>query len=187
MFAPKQKHFDGTDYSQHPSVKDVFKRDNPPAPEKAPELLPCPFCGGEPSVRYNEYSSGKDFFAECDNPGCNVRPVTMAWESEEVLAEHWNKRPPAPAPSELNAAENLLAVIHRDGGHYTKEHGFEKSCADAEKIVLRDRRDEPSERERELEKVLREIIQKAPEKGPLWFGSEEMKAARRAIEREVTE
>jgi hypothetical protein len=27
MFAPKQKHFDGTDYSQHPSVKDVFKRE----------------------------------------------------------------------------------------------------------------------------------------------------------------
>jgi len=26
---------------------------------------------------------------------------------------------------------NLLAVIHRDGGHYEAEHGTEKACADA--------------------------------------------------------
>lgn len=30
-------------------------------------------------------------------------------------------------------ALNLLAVLHGDGGHYTAEHGFEKSCKDAEK------------------------------------------------------
>lgn len=30
---------------------------------------------------------------------------------------------------------DLLAVIHRDGGQYTAEHGVDKSCADAEKIV----------------------------------------------------
>jgi len=30
---------------------------------------------------------------------------------------------------------NLLAVIHRDGGHYTEQHGLNKSCQDAEKIV----------------------------------------------------
>ena len=30
---------------------------------------------------------------------------------------------------------NLLAVIHRDGGHYTAEHGMEKSYEDAEKKV----------------------------------------------------
>lgn len=27
---------------------------------------------------------------------------------------------------------NLLARIHRDGGHYTEEHGLEKSVADAD-------------------------------------------------------
>jgi len=31
--------------------------------------------------------------------------------------------------------KNLLAIIHRDGGHYTGEHGLEKSVADAMKIV----------------------------------------------------
>ena len=30
---------------------------------------------------------------------------------------------------------NLLAVIHRDGGHYTQEHGIEKSAKDAEKKI----------------------------------------------------
>lgn len=30
---------------------------------------------------------------------------------------------------------NLLAVIHRDGGHYESEHGTEKACADAETAV----------------------------------------------------
>ena len=29
----------------------------------------------------------------------------------------------------------LIAVIHRDGGHYTDENGLEKSCQDAIKFV----------------------------------------------------
>ena len=34
-------------------------------------------------------------------------------------------------------AMNLLAVIHRDGGHHTTKVGFKKSCTDAEDVVLR--------------------------------------------------
>lgn len=30
---------------------------------------------------------------------------------------------------------NLLAVIHGDGGHHLLEHGLEKACLDAEKVV----------------------------------------------------
>jgi hypothetical protein len=30
---------------------------------------------------------------------------------------------------------NLLAVIHRDGGHYTDKHGVDKSIDDAERKV----------------------------------------------------
>jgi len=41
-----------------------------------------------------------------------------------------------PIPSAANEMlQNLLAVIHRDGGHYVAEHGLEKASADAEKIV----------------------------------------------------
>lgn len=31
---------------------------------------------------------------------------------------------------------DLLARIHRDGGHYVQEHGWEKACADAENKVV---------------------------------------------------
>ena len=30
---------------------------------------------------------------------------------------------------------DLLAVIHGDGGHHLLEHGLERSCLDAEKVV----------------------------------------------------
>jgi len=30
---------------------------------------------------------------------------------------------------------NLLAYIHRDGGHYTAEHGLEKSVKDAKEVI----------------------------------------------------
>lgn len=32
---------------------------------------------------------------------------------------------------------NLLAVIHRDGGHYQAQHGTKKACEDAEAIVVK--------------------------------------------------
>ena len=32
------------------------------------------------------------------------------------------------------AALDLLAVIHRDGGHHTNEVGFVQSCKDAEDV-----------------------------------------------------
>ena len=34
---------------------------------------------------------------------------------------------------------NVLAVIHRDGGHYITEHGHKKASEDARKIVLDER------------------------------------------------
>ena len=30
---------------------------------------------------------------------------------------------------------NILAVVHRDGGHYVETHGIEKSVADAMEII----------------------------------------------------
>ncbi len=37
------------------------------------------------------------------------------------------------------AIGNLLAVIHRDGGHHMAEHGIEASCAAAERVVCDER------------------------------------------------
>jgi hypothetical protein len=56
---------------------------------------------------------------------------------DPVVAARWRAKgwpvsclyaAPTPLPE---AVRELLAVIHGDGGHYTIEHGIEKSCADA--------------------------------------------------------
>jgi hypothetical protein len=36
---------------------------------------------------------------------------------------------------------NVLARIHRDGGHYVQEHGVEKACEDADEIIVQLRTD----------------------------------------------
>lgn len=44
----------------------------------------------------------------------------------------------------VNEARQLLAVVHRDGGHHTEEVGFVQSCKDAMKVyhVLREQVEE---------------------------------------------
>ena len=44
-------------------------------------------------------------------------------------------------PNYKNLLMNLLAVIHRDGGHYVDKHGVVKACSDAEEKVLVERRE----------------------------------------------
>lgn len=39
-------------------------------------------------------------------------------------------------PEELKALNNLLARIHRDGGHYVEKHGLLKAITDAETRVM---------------------------------------------------
>ena len=40
---------------------------------------------------------------------------------------------------EYQAAGNLLALIHRDGGHYLENVGFLNSCKDAEHKIISER------------------------------------------------
>lgn len=40
----------------------------------------------------------------------------------------------------IEAIGNLLAVIHRDGGHYEAQHGIVKACSIAEQIITNERR-----------------------------------------------
>lgn len=44
--------------------------------------------------------------------------------------------PPADTDAALDAVKNLLARIHRDGGHHTESVGMETSIADAEAVVV---------------------------------------------------
>ena len=37
----------------------------------------------------------------------------------------------------IRQRDNLLACIHRDGGHYVAQHGVDKACDDAYEIIAR--------------------------------------------------
>lgn len=39
----------------------------------------------------------------------------------------------------MNDIHSLLAVIHRDGGHYEIEHGLDKAIEEALNIIIEDR------------------------------------------------
>ena len=54
---------------------------------------------------------------------------------------------------------NLLAVIHRDGGHYAAKHGQARAAQDAEARILAERLqcDNAEARVREVEETLREV------------------------------
>lgn len=58
------------------------------------ELLPCPFCGSEPT-------QFEDDEIQCSNRQCLIRPSTGRYGS----AERWNTRTPSDAAVELLAKE----------------------------------------------------------------------------------
>ncbi len=43
------------------------------------------------------------------------------------------------------AVSDLLAIIHRDGGHYQAQHGLDKAAREAEAIVQAERANQPAE------------------------------------------
>lgn len=61
--------------------------------------------------------------------------VSMGWPVREILAPEDAER----AGLLGGLLDVLLAVIHRDGGHYTLQHGVGRSCTDALRRVLYDR------------------------------------------------
>ena len=53
-------------------------------------LKPCPFCGGDATLRKNEYSDG--YYVTCLSKTCSVLVVTCQRKTEEEAAEIWNRR-----------------------------------------------------------------------------------------------
>ena len=60
--------------------------------------------------------------------------VSMGWPVREILSPK-----DASQASRLSLLGGLLAVIHRDGGHYLAQHGVEHACGEAVRCVLSDR------------------------------------------------
>ena len=89
------------------------------------KLLPCPFCGEEPQVWKYKEEYHRVLCRKC------YLAATMV-DAKEVVITAWNTRTD---DKHLSQLRNLLAVIHRDGGHYTEKHGLEKSQHDAIKKV----------------------------------------------------
>ena len=61
------------------------------------ELLPCPFCGGEATIRHDstdaEYWGWEEWWVECINTQCKMQPEsgrTFDTEAEAIAA--WNTR-----------------------------------------------------------------------------------------------
>ena len=89
---------------------------------------------------------------QCDVIADAIGHMRARFDSGQGQLHHAMCRLPLPMAEELMAGrdelraelQNLLAVIHRDGGHYTAEHGLEKSVQDAMRLVpeLRAERDE---------------------------------------------
>lgn len=54
------------------------------------------------------------------------RYLTIIAEKDELLAAMFKN---------TKLLRDMLAVVHRDGGHYTEKYGIEKSAEDALKII----------------------------------------------------
>jgi len=90
------------------------------------ELKPCPFCGSHDVKHYTTGDYGFPF----DYVRCRDCSVSVRENSEQAATTAWNTRTDT-KPQLMD----LLAIIHRDGGHYVAEHGLEKAQQDAIKII----------------------------------------------------
>lgn len=54
------------------------------------ELKPCPFCGGIPTMEYDDYFQG--WIVVCENKKCRIRPMTDYHIKKGVVTREWNRR-----------------------------------------------------------------------------------------------
>jgi hypothetical protein len=71
---------------------------------------------------------------------CEIRPA-VSDPSQNVCVEHWSSWCDGEIclVSAKHMLSELLAVIHRDGGHYQGEHGINKAVKDAIDLILQER------------------------------------------------
>ena len=59
---------------------------------KIPELKPCPFCGGEATMRITKHiPRGLEYTPQCSDPSCAGR-LTKKWLEKDVAVYAWNRR-----------------------------------------------------------------------------------------------
>ena len=96
------------------------------------ELIPCPFCNDK-HIRFcrtMDLDGNISYQGLCLHCGATAGHPRL---TKETAITAWNTRTD---DKHLTQLRNLLAIIHRDGGHYVAEHGLEKATEDAIKKVL---------------------------------------------------
>lgn len=116
-------------------VSEVWEPDTPPVYSFA-----CGVCGMELCDSEEPPATVRQLL-DCDHPYDDVADeVDLGAFARAVVRQVGLARPVLPEEARLRALlGDLLAVIHRDGGHYVEAHGWEKACADAEALVLAER------------------------------------------------
>lgn len=111
----------------------------------------CRTCDGPPPPR-DPISILRDIVARCPAgrtvhvQSDDVAALLAAYDAVEMArcaaahsAEQWEESHDierARADTAEHRLRNLLALIHRDGGHYEAAHGMAKACNDAEALVV---------------------------------------------------
>jgi hypothetical protein len=116
-------------------VSEVWEPDTPPVYSFA-----CGVCGCELADSEEPPATVRNLL-DCDHPYDDIADeVDLGAFARAVVRQVGLARPVLPEEARLRALlGDLLAVIHRDGGHYVEAHGWEKACADAEALVLAER------------------------------------------------
>ena len=83
---------------------------------EAPELLPCPFCGGEAehtsrsnTVGHSGWQNAVDHWVFCETESCYVHVGMCETRGEAVGA--WNTRAYSPAPTQGPLAALIAALV----------------------------------------------------------------------------
>ena len=93
----------------------------------APELKPCPFCGGEALARRREEPNG-DAYAVVECADCYAEtPIAMAWHEkiEDCLPEAikvWNTRADLCDPARDARVRALVDALHGEATHRLSGH-----------------------------------------------------------------
>jgi hypothetical protein len=73
---------------------------------------------------------------QCNTKGCGSFQVNIERNVPRDICLcdvcHWKKQ----YMDTHQYLSNLLAIIHRDGGHYMNKHGIDKTVKDAHKILV---------------------------------------------------
>ena len=126
-------------------------------PGAKPVALPTPLEAKAPAERFQSLDMG--YCAK--NNGCECAPEAMrgcvswvstasdaswqdGWRTGYAIGKGQSLRAPIaaapptpqPEPSAEDLLQELLARIHRDGGHYACAHGLAKAAADADQLVI---------------------------------------------------